>query len=75
MKQETNPIAERELQPMLWVGKVPFVPHYSKRHLWVSPGRGMHTIKTTTELMELGAKVDMKPLWIRSWTRGLNFTH
>ncbi len=74
MKQETNPIAERDLQPMLWVGKVPFVPHYTKRHLWVSPGRGMHTIKTTTQLMELGAKLDMQMLWPRHWTRGLNLS-
>jgi len=72
-KQNPNPPMERVIQPMLWVGKVSYVPHYSKRHLWVAPGKGLDTIKTTTELMELGAKIEMRPLWPRHWTAALNF--
>lgn len=72
MKQDLNPPMERVVQPLLWIGKVPYLPHYTKKHHWVSPGKGPQTVKTTTELMALDAKLDMTPLWPRHWTRLLN---
>lgn len=71
MKKDLNPPMDRVMQPTLWVGAVPFLPHYSKKHLWVSPGRGEHTIKTTTQLKQLDARLQMMPLWPRHWTSSL----
>ncbi len=72
MKKDLNPRMELVSQPMFWIGEVPYVPHYTEKHRWVSPGTGPDTVKTTTQLMELDPKMKMTPLWPRHWTQLLN---
>jgi hypothetical protein len=52
-------------EPIFMLGKAMYVPHYDKKHQWVSYGM---EIKTTVELLTLGAKPEIKHLWKRSWT-------
>jgi len=54
-----------EFEPFFMLGKAMYVPHYDKKHQWVSYGG---EVKTTVELMTLGAKPEVKHLWKRSWT-------
>jgi len=52
-------------EPIFMLGKAMYVPHYDKKHQWVSYGM---EIKTTIELLTLGAKPEVKHLWKRHWT-------
>ena len=54
-------------EPVFMLGKAMYVPHYDikYKHHWVSYG---NEIKTTVELMALGAKPEIKHLWKRPWT-------
>jgi hypothetical protein len=52
-------------EPIFMLGNAMYVPHYDKKHQWVSYGG---EVKTTVELMTLGAKPDVKHLWKRHWT-------
>ena len=72
MKPITDPKMERVLQPMLMLAGIPYLPHYSKPHLWHGPGG---VVKSTAELMELQAKITTADLWPRHWTRALNCLH
>ena len=64
-----NKPAETETQPVFILRGVPYLPHYSKSHKWVGPGRE-HERKeyTTTELAEAHARLTTMQLWKRSWT-------
>ena len=54
-------------EPIFMLGKAMYVPHYDikYKHHWVSYG---FEVKTTVELLTLGAKPEIKYLWKRSWT-------
>jgi hypothetical protein len=52
-------------EPVFMLGRAMYVPHYVKKHEWVSYGG---TTKSTIELMSVGAKPHMEYLWQRSWT-------
>ena len=54
-------------EPVFMLGKAMYVPHYDikYKHHWVSYG---FEVKTTVELLTLGAKPEIKYLWKRSWT-------
>jgi hypothetical protein len=54
-----------EFEPVFMLGKAMYMPHYDKKHQWVSYGG---ETKTTVELMTLSAKPEMKHLWKRHWT-------
>jgi len=54
------------LQPVFDLDGVMFLPHYSKKHTWVSPA--FEYVYTTTQLVELGAEKRTEHLWPRSWT-------
>ena len=64
-----NKPAETETQPVFILRGVPYLPHYSKSHKWVGPGRE-HERKeyTTTELAEAHARLTTRQLWKRYWT-------
>jgi len=54
-------------EPIFMLGEAMYVPHYDikHKHHWVSYG---YEIKTTVELLTLGAKPEIRHLWKRSWT-------
>jgi hypothetical protein len=54
-----------EFEPFFMLGKAMYVPHYDKKHQWVTYGS---QVMTTIELITLGAKPDVKHLWKRHWT-------
>ena len=64
-----NKPAETETQPIFYLRGVPYVPHFSDKHRWVSPGdRHTRTVYTTSELAEAGARLSTIQLWKRYWT-------
>jgi len=67
-----NKLAETITQPVFILYGVPYLPHYSSRHLWIGPGKE-HEVKkyTTTELTEYGARLTTMDLWERSWTKDI----
>jgi hypothetical protein len=54
-----------DFEPVFFLGKAMYVPHYDSKHQWVTYGGGS---KTTVELITVGAKPDIKHLWKRYWT-------
>ena len=64
-----NKPAETETQPVFILHGVPYMPDYGKSHRWVGPGRD-HQRKTysTTEMVEVGARLTTMQLWKRFWT-------
>lgn len=68
---DLNKKAETVPQPIFYVHGIPYLPHYSSRHLWVGPGPlDKRKEYTTTELLEKGspARLSVMMLWKRSWT-------
>jgi hypothetical protein len=66
---DLNKPAETVAQPVFRLHGMPYLPHYSFKHTWVSPGREHECKKyTTTELTELGARLKTMQLWKRYWT-------
>lgn len=57
--------SDYEFEPVFLLNKAMYLPHYGKKHQWVTYGG---QIKTTIELVTLGAKVEIKYIWKRSWT-------
>jgi len=61
--------AERIQQPVFFLRGVPYLPNYGKKHIWVGPGNEQNRkTYTTTELIEVGARLETMMLWKRSWT-------
>jgi hypothetical protein len=64
-----NKIAETIAQPVFYLHGVPYLPDYSDKHRWVSPGaKNTRTVYKTTELIDAGARLSVMSLWARSWT-------
>lgn len=66
---DQNKLAETIAQPVFYLHGVPYLPDYSDKHRWVSPGnKNTRTVYKTTELIDAGARLSVMSLWARSWT-------
>jgi hypothetical protein len=57
--------SDYEFEPVFLLHKAMYVPHYINKHQWVTYGG---QVRTTIELLTLGAKPETKYLWRRGWT-------
>jgi hypothetical protein len=53
-----------EWMPVWYIDSMMFVPHYTKKGVWVLPGGGERTAR---ELTRAGCKESTTYLWPRSW--------
>jgi len=67
----SNHAAPTSPQVCLLLNGVLFVPHYTERDKYVSPGYGKHHMETYTAdyLLSRGARMQEEVLLDRSWTR------
>lgn len=65
MEATDDDVPDFAFEPVFMLGAAMYVPHYIKKHEWVSYGG---VTKTTIELITLGAKPEIKHLWKRFWT-------
>ena len=64
-----NEPAETETQPVFYLHGISYLPDYSEKHRWVSPGnKNTRTVCKTVELIDAGARLSVMQLWKRSWT-------
>jgi len=61
-----NRMAEVDTAPMYYLNSQPWLPHYTKPHIFVAPG-GYE--KTEHQLISLGARKKIVALWMRSWQK------
>lgn len=56
--------AQRDATPCYWLGKIQYVPHYTKAQVFVAPGG---TERTEKDLIDNGAVKATDYLWSRHW--------
>jgi hypothetical protein len=71
---DMNSRMEMDWTPVMHLGNMSLVPHYTKPDMWALPGRtedDKPRFATTSELLARGATRGTTLLWPRLWTKGL----
>jgi hypothetical protein len=63
-KGEDGEVMPTDVQPVFFLGKAMYVPHFVTPHLWVTYGGAT---LTTKNLVERNANIGTTYLWIRPW--------